>query len=222
MAPGCWLLPCAYCHLPTALEVNHPRSPYFYTVHTLEPFYNWRHRYTAEEDERSPFFGTEHSEFEFTHAVYDHAIHPQWDEFGSETLYLKVLFADYDEGCVIIELIGEWNDLLGNDVMFLKRDIVEPMMSHGINRFILIGENVLNFHAGDEEYYSEWFDEANDNDGWIAMLNFREHVRDDMKAANIDQYFLMGGQLDQTDWRTFEPEDLVEKISGFVQRRLSA
>jgi hypothetical protein len=205
------LLLAAYCFLPTRNK-----------MHTLEPFYNWRHRYTAEEDERSPFFGTEHSEFEFTHAVYDHAIHPQWDEFGSETLYLKVLFVDYDEGCVIIEFIGEWNDLLGNDVMFLKRDIVEPMMSHGISKFILIGENVLNFHAGDEEYYSEWFDEANESDGWIALLNFREHVREDLKAANIDQYFLLGGQLDQMDWRTFEPEDLVTRVQSAVQRRLSA
>ena len=191
-------------------------------MHDLEPFYNWRHRYSAEEDERSPFFGTEHSEFEFTNAVYDHAIHPQWDAFGSETLYLKVLFTDYDAGVTIIELIGEWNDLLGNDVMFLKRDLIEPMMSHGIDKFILIGENVLNFHAGDEEYYSEWYDEAADSDGWIAMLNFREHVRQDMRTANIDQYFLLGGRLDQMDWRTFEPEDLVEKVAVHVQRRLNA
>ncbi|MBK9761341.1 MAG: hypothetical protein IPO90_15570 [Flavobacteriales bacterium] len=191
-------------------------------MHTLEPFYNWRHRYMAEDDERSSFFGSEHSEFEFTHAVYDHAIHPQWDEFGSETLYLKVLYMDYEEGSVIIEFIGEWNDLLGNDIMFLKRDIIEPMMTHGISKFILIGENVLNFHAGDEEYYSEWFDEANESDGWIALLNFREHVRDDLKAANIDQYFLLGGQLDQMDWRTFEPEDLMARVQSAVQRRLSA
>ena len=117
-------------------------------MHDLEPFYNWRHRYSAEEDERSPFFGTEHSEFEFTNAVYDHAIHPQWDAFGSETLYLKVLFTDYDAGVTIIELIGEWNDLLGNDVMFLKRDLIEPMMSHGIDKFILIGEPIAVDYAG--------------------------------------------------------------------------
>lgn len=191
-------------------------------MHTLEPFYNWRHRYTSEEDERSLFFGSEHSEFEFTHAVYDHALHPQWDAFGSETLYLKVLFADYDEGYAVIELIGEWNDLLGNDIMFLKRDVIEPMMSHGINKFILIGENVLNFHTSDEEYYAEWYDEAADHEGWIALLNFRPHVREDMQRANIDQYFLLGGTLDQLDWRTFEPEDLFERVSGFVQRRLNA
>lgn len=191
-------------------------------MHTLEPYYNWRHRYTAEEDERSPFHGAEHSEFEFTHAVYDHVIHPQWDAFGSRTLYLKVLYANYDDGYAIIELIGEWNDLLHNDVMYLKRDVVEPMIAQGIFKFILIGENVLNFHAGEEDYYAEWFDETADADGWIALLNFRDHVREDLRVANIDQYFLMGGKLDRMDWRTFEPEDLYEKVEGFVQRRLNA
>jgi len=189
-------------------------------MHDLEPYFNWRHRYSAEEDERSPFFGIEHSEFEFTNAVYDHAIHPQWDAFGSETLYLKVLFTDYDAGVTIIELIGEWNDLLGNDVMFLKRDLIEPMMSHGIDKFILIGENVLNFHPGDEEYYSEWYDEAADSDGWIALLNFREHVRQDMRTANIDQYFLLGGRLNALKWRTQEPETLYEQVEGLVMKRL--
>lgn len=191
-------------------------------MHTLEPYYNWQHRYNAEEDERSPFFATEHSEFEFTNAVYDHVIHPQWDDFGSRTLYLKVLFADYDDGYAVIEMIGEWNDLLYNDIMLLKRDVIEPMMSEGLNKFILIGENVLNFHPSDEEYYSEWYDEVSDTDGWIALLNFREHVREDMQKANIDQYFLLGGKLDQMDWRTFEPEDLCERVNTFVMRRLNA
>ena len=154
--------------------------------------------------------------------MYDHVIHPQWDEFGSRTLYIKTLFVDYEEGYAIIEMIGEWNDLLYNDVMLLKRDVIEPMMSHGIVRFILIGENVLNHHPSDEEYYSEWFEEVSDADGWIALLNFREHVRDDLKAANIDRYFLLGGQLDMMDWRTFEPEDLYERVSAQVMKRLGA
>ena len=67
-------------------------------MHDIEPFWNWRHKYTAEEDDRSPFFGEEHSEFEFTNAVYDHVIHPQWESIGSATLYLKQLYTDYDEG----------------------------------------------------------------------------------------------------------------------------
>lgn len=189
-------------------------------MHDIEPFWNWRHKYSAEEDERSTFFGREHSEMYFTHAVYDHAIHPQWDEFGSETLYLKVLFVDYDEGYAIIEFIGEWNDLLGNDIMFLKRDHIEPMMGHGIRKFILIGENVLNFHTSDEEYYSEWFDEVSDADGWIALLNFRAHVLEDLQSANIDQYFLLGGTLNAVQWRTHEPESLYERVDSLVQKRL--
>lgn len=191
-------------------------------MHTIEPFWNWRHKYTSDEDERSPFFGREHSEFEFTNAVYDHVIHPQWDSIGSETLYAKVIFADYEEGYVVIELIGEWNDLLGNDIMFLKRDHIEPMMAQGISKFILIGENVLNFHSSDEEYYSEWFDEANDAGGWIALLNFRSHVIEDFQRANIDQYFLLGGQLNALKWRTAEPEALFEQVDTLVMKRLGA
>lgn len=191
-------------------------------MHDIEPFWNWRHKYVAEEDERSPFFGEEHSEFHFTNAVYDHLIHPQWDGMGSSTLYLKLLFADYEEGGAIIELIGEWNDLLHNDVMILKRNIIEHLMAQGISKFVLIGENVLNFHSSDEEYYSEWYEEVSDAGGWIALLNLRPHVLQDLQSANIDQYFLLGGQLNAMEWRTWEPEALLEKVEGLVMRRLGA
>ena len=190
-------------------------------MHTLEPYFNWRHRYSSEEDERSPFFGVEYSEFEFTHAVYDHAIHPQWDAFGSPTLYMKVIYADYEDGHAVIELIGEWNDLLHNDIMFLKREVIEPMMAAGLSRFILIGENVLNYHASDDSYYEEWWQEADDANGWIALLNFREHVLDDLKRANVDQYFLLGGRMNDLEWRTLEPEELTARVEALVQRRLS-
>ena len=45
-------------------------------MHAIEPHYNWRDYYIASEDERSPFYGRIYSEFEFTHAIYDHVIHP--------------------------------------------------------------------------------------------------------------------------------------------------
>ena len=191
-------------------------------MHDIEPFWNWRHKYVAEEDDRSPFFGEEHSELFFNNAVYDHVIHPQWDSIGSTTLYLKVIHADYDDGYAIMELIGEWNDLLHNDVMILKRNIIEHMMAQGIHKFILIGENVLNFHSSDEEYYNEWFEEVSDTDGWIALLNFRPHVLEDLQAANIDQYFLLGGKLNALQWRTYEPETLFEQVEGLVIKRLGA
>lgn len=189
-------------------------------MHDIEPYWNWRHRYMAEEDERSPFFGTEHSEFEFTHAIYDHLIHPQWDSMGSSTLYMKVLFADYDDGFAVLEFIGEWNDLLHNDIMILKRNVIEDMMAEGIHKFVLIGENVLNFHSGDDEYYSEWFEEINEADGWIALINFRPHVLADMQAANIDQYVLLGGRLNDVPWRTMAPEAVMSHVGTLVMRRL--
>jgi hypothetical protein len=190
-------------------------------MHTLEPYYNWRGFYIASEDPASPFFEREYSEFEFTDKIYDHYIHPQWDHFGSQTLFLKVLYMQYDEGFAIIELMGEWNDLLYNDIMFLKREVMELMMNHGISKFILIGENVLNFHSSDDSYYEEWFDDVNEADGWIALMNFRDHVLEDFKGANIDSYFVLGGQLNEIRWRTMNPEQLFESVQKHVQRRLT-
>ena len=97
-------------------------------MHTLEPFYNWQHVYISEQDQRSPFFGRVYSEFEFSQTVYNYYIHPLWDEFGSRTLYLKVLIADYEERYMVIELLGEWNDALENDIMQLKREVLEKFM----------------------------------------------------------------------------------------------
>lgn len=189
-------------------------------MHAIEPYYNWRDQYMAEEDPRSPFFEREYSEFYFTDKIYDHYIHPQWDNFGSSTLFLKLLYTDYEEGYAIIELIGEWNDCLYNDIMALKRDFIDLLTFEGIDKFILIGENVLNFHSSDDCYYEEWFEDI--EDGWIAMLNFREHVLDDFKDANIDSYFVLGGSLTQVDWRTAEPETLFTLVNNQVAKRLMA
>lgn len=187
-------------------------------MHTLEPYYNWRHLYIASEDSRSPFYEREYSEFEFSNTMYNYLIHPQWDDIGSPTLFIKILFADYNEGFAIIELLGEWNDCINNDIMILKRDIIEPIMAQGINKFILIGENVLNFHSSDDCYYEEWFDEV--EDGWIAFLNFRDHVLEEFQDQNIDHYILMNGKLNEVGWRTLSPGTLFEKVDSLVMKRL--
>ena len=187
-------------------------------MHYVEPYYNWRGYYIASEDPSSPFYGREYSEFEFNNAVYNFYIHPQWDSIGSPTLFIKILFTDYDSGFVIIELLGEWNDAIENDIMILKRDIIEPIMEQGITKFILIGENVLNFHYSDDCYYEEWFDEV--EDGWIAMVNFHEHVISEFERANIDHYFLMGGELEEIEWRTHLPQQFFDKVSSLVNNRI--
>ena len=101
-------------------------------MHTIEPYYNWQYLYNSETDELSPYYGEEHSLFEFSNTVYNFYVHPQWDAFGSENLYLKILFVDYEDGYCIIEMIGEWNDAIINDSMTLKRNIIDVMIKQKI------------------------------------------------------------------------------------------
>ena len=190
-------------------------------MHDLEPYYNWRGLYIASEDPYSPFYAREYSEFEFTDKIYNHYIHPQWDSFGSQTLFMKILFVDYEDGYAIMEFIGEWNDLLYNDIMLLKREIIEHLMQYNISKYILLGENVLNFHSSDDCYYEEWFEEVNDEDGWIAIVNLRDHVLEDFQSANIDSYFVLGGALNDTRWRTHSPDQFFQQIQSQVMKRLT-
>lgn len=186
-------------------------------MHDIEPFYNWRHIYVSEQDERSPFYGRAYSEFEFSQTVYNYYIHPQWDEFGSRTLFLKVLIADYEEKYAVIELIGEWNDAIENDIMQLKRDVIDPFTDMGIVKFILVAENVLNFHSSDKEYYQEWFEESIDAGGWAIILNMPEQTQYDFKKAKLNRYLEL---MEISNWRTYRPIHLFRKIDEELQHRL--
>jgi hypothetical protein len=184
-------------------------------MHNIEPYYNWRHLYTAETDEQSPFFNREYSEFEFSNTVYNYYIHPQWDDFGSRTLYLKIIFIDYDENYAIIELIGEWNDAIENDIQTLKRNIVDLLIAKRIFKIILIGENVLNFHSESSDYYEEWYEEIAEHGGWIVGINFPEHVKFEFKKARLLNYLNL---FDEDNWRTLKPEHFFQKIDNEVLR----
>jgi hypothetical protein len=188
-------------------------------MHDIEPFYAWEDLYIAAYDERSPFFGRQYHETLCTHSIYNYYIHPKWDEIGSATLYTKVLFADYEERFCVIELIGEWNDYLYNDVMYLKRNLVEPLLKEGITRFILIGENVLNFHADDDSYYQEWFEDL--DDGWIALINFRDHIIDELRHSRLGYYLNYEGLLRSVNWRTLTPRNLLAVIEHLMMHKLN-
>jgi hypothetical protein len=186
-------------------------------MHDIEPYYHWRDYYVASEDERSPFFGREYSEFHFTNQVYNYYIHPQWDEFGSPTLYLKILFVDYELGYAVIELIGEWNDCLGNDIMYLKREIVDVLIEQGIYKYILICENVLNFHGSDDCYYEEWFEEIRDNEGWVCFVNTLEHVEEEMKATQLQYFVNFGETFNSVNWRPHKPKTFFKVLDSLVK-----
>ncbi len=188
-------------------------------MHDVEPHYMWRELYLAVEDERSPFYGHQNNEVYFTDTIYNHWIHPQWDNFGAETLFMKQLYTDYEEGYTLLEFIGEWNDVLHNDVMTLKRDVLEPMMQEGIRYFILIGDNLLNFHADQSDYYEEWFDEL--EGGWIALVNFRKHLREEIQQYHLDYYMVIGGELDELNWRRWAPQKVFSSVRRLVENRLS-
>jgi hypothetical protein len=188
-------------------------------MQNIEPFYNWRHMYMAEEDERSPFFGRTYSEFEYSQTLYNYYIHPQWDEFGSKTLYMKILFAEYEQQFVIIELLGEWNDAIENDIMTLRRDVTDLLYKKGISRFIFIAENVLNFHSSDDSYYEEWHEQLEDDNGWIVLLNMPEQSQYDFKRARITHYINL---LELEQWRTLKPELIFHSIEELMNKRLNA
>jgi len=185
----------------------------------IEPYYRWREMYCSEHDQRSPFYKREYSEIYFSTQIYNYYIHPQWDPFGSPTLYIKILYCDYNKGFSIIEMIGEWNDAINNDIMFLKREVIEQLNENGIDKYILIGENILNFHSSDDCYYEEWYEEV--EDGWIVALNFQAHVLEEFRQNNIDFYLNFGGELDEMDWRKYNPLQLYYQVEKIINRRLT-
>ncbi len=186
-------------------------------MHDIEPHFQWRDRYRAEDDSASPFYGRQYSEFSYSNKVYNYLLHPQWDEFGSETLYLKILFVDYDDHYAIIELIGEWNDALHNDSMWLKREVIDYLLAEGITQYILIMEGVLNLHSDSDDYYEEWYQEITDAGGWIAMLNVLDHVADELTGARLDKYIRYGDYLNNLTWRPQKARRVHEAIEGLLQ-----
>lgn len=187
-------------------------------MHDIEPFFGWQKYYVASEDKFSPLYGKRYDFTRYSDAIYDHYIHPSWDFIGSETLYIKILYADYQRKFAVIEFLGEWNDAIHNDIMHLKRNILDDMGKRGINQYILIGENILNFHGSDDSYYEEWFEDV--EDGWIAAINFRYFVEDEWKKFRLDHYINFGGTLQIEQWRTLTPLKLYDLVRSLIIRRL--
>jgi len=188
-------------------------------MHQIEPHHNWMKYYNAAEDARSPFYGKTYNFDRYSETIYGYYIDPSWDFMGSETLYIKILFADYEEGYVVIQFIGEWNDAINNDIMQLKREILDVLTKEGVKKFVLIGENIFNFHGSDDSYYEEWFEDV--EDGWIAAVEFPDFVQDELRKYRIDHYINMGGTLQISNWRTLHPLAFCELVDKLIQRRLN-
>jgi hypothetical protein len=188
-------------------------------MHDIEPYYNWLKYYNAANDKRSPFYGKKYNFDQYSETIYGYYIDPAWDFIGSETLYIKILFTDYEKGFTVIEFLGEWNDTLHNDIMHLKRNVIDVMVGEGINKFILIGENILNFHGSDDCYYEEWFEDV--EEGWIAAVSFPDFIQQELRKYHIDSYVNMGGTLQIAQWRTLQPTVFCDLVGKLIQRRLN-
>ena len=143
-------------------------------LHYIEPFYGWLEIYGHDKDPHSPFHEVEHNLFYFDRSVNNIPAHPLWDNFGSESLLLKILFVDYEVGYAIIELFGEWNDLYENDYKLLAENCLTYLLDCGINKFILICENVFHAYFEADDYYDALQEEL--EEGWIALVKPRQNV----------------------------------------------
>lgn len=187
-------------------------------MHDIEPYYKWRELYIAAKDSRSPFYGRKYDEFQYSQKIYNYFIHPQWDDIGSPTLYIKVLYVDYLLGFTIIELIGEWNDAVNNDVMYLKREFADRLIAEGISKFILMCDNVLNFHGDDDCYYEEWSDDVKEINGWICLVNIQDHVYAEMESLKLENYIDLGDELYDLTWQKYNPG----QVYAMVKKEMDA
>ena len=188
-------------------------------MHEIEPYANWLKYYNSSTDNRSPFYGKNYNYERYSDTIYGYYIDPAWDSFGSETLYLKLLYADYEQGFVMVELLGEWNDAVNNDIMTLKRGFVELLLQEGIRKFILLGGHLMNFHGSDDSYYEEWHQEL--DEGWMALVDTPAFVYDEMKKYHLENYLYMGEALHISNWRTWHPQRLFELVANAVPQRLA-
>jgi MFS superfamily sulfate permease-like transporter len=102
--------------------------------------------------------------------------------------------------------------------MTLKRDVIDKLISEGITKFILIAENVLNFHSSDASYYEEWIEDIQESGGWVVMLDLPAQSQYDFRKTHINRYVEL---MDYPGWRTAQPNHLFAAIDNILLRRLN-
>ena len=85
-------------------------------------------------------------------------------------------------------------------------------------KFILIGENVLNFHSSDDSYYEEWYEDVSDKGGWIICLNMPEQTQYDFRRARLHHYIEL---IDFPQWRTLKPDLVFSQLDNILMKRLN-
>jgi MFS superfamily sulfate permease-like transporter len=90
-------------------------------------------------------------------------------------------------------------------------------MKNGIYKFIIIAENVLNFHSSERDYYEEWYEDVTDENGWTVILNMPQQTQHDFTKLKLNRYLEL---MELTDWRVYKPFHLFKKIDTQIGSRL--
>lgn len=184
----------------------------------VEPHYGWLGYYDHKMDKRSPFHHVEHNLFAYDRYIYTFEAHPLWDTIESESLLVKILYANYTQGYAIIELLGEWNDLFQNDFKLLCENCLTYLADEGITQYIFVAENVFNIYLDQDDYYEAFQEEL--GDGWMCLLRARERVLDEMKRYNISPYFYWNDSLQDLHWRKLKPWQVYDLVKDSMQKLL--
>jgi hypothetical protein len=91
----------------------------------------------------------------------------------------------------------------------LKTELIDQLIDCGIQNFVIIMENVLNFHADENDYYQEW---KEDIQGEIYLINSLPHVLDELYRYHLNHQLSFSGRLNDIDWRKLKPEQIIELL----------
>ena len=72
-------------------------------------------------------------------------------------------------------------------------------------KMILMGNSP--YKPGDNHPPSieEWYEDIREEGGWIAFINFRDHVLKEMKQVHLQNFVLCGEQFSDVNWRSVKP-----------------
>jgi len=95
--------------------------------------------------------------------------------------------------------------------------VLDKFMEEGIFKFILVAENVLNFHSDGKEYYEELSEDVTEKNGWVVCLNMPEQTQYDFNRAHLERFVEL---MELDNWRTYKPYHLFKKIDNELSLRL--
>ena len=101
--------------------------------------------------------------------------------------------------------------------MTFRRDITDMLFKKGINKFILIAENVLNFHSSNDDYYEEWKEQLQEDNGWVVIINMPEQSQYDFIRSRLIHYIEL---VDLPQWRTLKPEMVFQEVENIMIKRI--